>query len=419
MDKLYRRETYLKKLRPYYDDTEIVKFITGVMGCGKSTLIEIIIEELREKGIKEENIISINFNKRPYKGIKTADKLIEILAKESQGLTGEKYLFLDELQNVEEYERALNACYEEKNFSIFATSSNGYLLSPKHTRRLMARYISYEMFTLSFDEYLEMKKFYGRNISVNPEEEFTRYMMEGGFPETVRYEKHDSTNEYSKKVLENIFEKVVRKNKRVKNRELFFAIEKYIINNYGTTISIKDMQESLTEELNTSVRKETLYNYIQILEDSRIVYRCDRFSMTEKRLLKGKEKYYLADPSFYFAIDLYNTLDIEPSLENVIYNYARMRDYAVAIGRVGKNEVDFIMEDKDMDYVYVQVANHIITGEFDENGKTREEEKEYKPLENIRDSYPKYVMTLDRIMRKRNGIKHKNIVDFIKEQELF
>ena len=179
------------------------------------------------------------------------------------------------------------------------------------------------------------------------------------------------------------------------------------------------MQEYLAETLNQSIRKETLYNYMQILEDARIVYKCSRFDINEKRLLKGKEKYYLSDLSFYYAIDRYNTLEYAPSLENTLYCYARVSDYGIAKGRIGRNDVDFILEDADMDYSYVQVAKHIINGEIDESGNTKEEEKAYKPLENIRDFYPKYVMTLDKITRKRNGIKHKNIIDFMKNNEKF
>ena len=144
MGSLYKREIYLQKIRPYYDDTEIVKIITGVMGCGKTSLIEMIIEELKEKGIPDENIIKINLDKRPYKGIRTFDKLTEIIAKKSVGVEGIKYVFLDELQNVSEFEMTLNTCYKEGNFSIFATASNGYVLYPKHVKRLLARYVNYE-----------------------------------------------------------------------------------------------------------------------------------------------------------------------------------------------------------------------------------------------------------------------------------
>ena len=421
MNKLYRREIYLNKLRPHYDDTDTIKFITGVLGCGKTTLIEIITEELIDKGISSENIISINFNKRPYKGINTAQKLIGIVTERCKEITGEKYLFLDEILNVDDFERALNEFTKDESFSIFVTSSNGYTTMPKHVRRLRAGYITVEMLTLSFQEYLDMKKFYGKKVSINPQEELTKYMMEGGFPYTVRNSSYDNMHSYSRRILEDIFEKIIRKKKRIKNRELFFAIRKYVINRFGKALIIKDMQEFLSESLHMSVRKETLYNYLQILEDSRIVYKCQRFDISEKRIIKGKEKYYLADLSFYYAEDLYNTLDIEPSLENVIYNYSLLWDYKVSIGRVknSKSVIDFVLEDSEMDYVYVQVANYINQDKDDENGSSKEEEEKYQPLENIRDFYPKYVLTLDKTLLKRNGIKHKNMVEFIKNREMF
>lgn len=421
MNKLYRREIYLNKLRPLYDETGTIKFITGVLGCGKTTLIEIIIEELIEKGVPEDNIISINFNKRPYKGINTAQKLIDIVDRQSIEISGEKYLFLDELLNVNDFERALNEFTKDSSYSIFVTSSNGYTTKPKHVRRLKAHYITVEMLTLSFQEYLDMKKFYGKKVSDNLQEELTKYMMEGGFPYTVINSGHDNMHAYSKKVLEDIFEKIIRKNKRIKNRELFFAIRKYVINSFGKALIIKDMQEFLSETLHMSVRKETLYNYLQILEDARIVYKCQRFDISERRIIKGKERYYLPDLSFYYAVDLYNTLDIETSLKNVIYNYSLLWDYKVAIGRVknNKSEIDFVLEDSEMDYVYVQVANYINSNTRGGIGTSKEEEYKYKPLENIRDFYPKYVLTLDKALHKRSGIKHKNIVDFIENCEVF
>lgn len=421
MNKLYRREIYLNKLRPYYDDTDTIKFITGVLGCGKTTLIEIITEELIEKGIAEDNIININFNKRPYKGINTAQKLLNIITEKSKEITGEKYLFLDEILKVDDFERALNVLSQENSYSIFVTSSNGYTTMPKHVRRLTSDYITIEMFTLSFQEYVDMKKFYGKKVSINLQEELTKYMMEGGFPYTVRNSGYDNMHTYSRKVLEDIYEKIIRKNKRVKNKELFFAIRKYTINGFGKALIIKDMQEFLAESLHKTVRKETLYNYLQILEDARIVYKCQRFDISEKRVIKGKEKYYLSDLSFYYAEDLYNTLDIEHSLVNVIHNYSLLWDYKVTTGRIrnSKSEIDFVLEDSEMDYVYVQVANYINNDNNDEIGISKEEEKKYKPLENIRDFYPKYILTLDKTLRKRNGIKHKNLVEFIKKQEMF
>ena len=419
MADLYKREKYLEKIRPYYDDMNIVKIFTGVRGCGKSTLLELIMDELKERSIKDEKIIKINLEKRPYKGVRSAKKLIETVTEKSEGVIGVKYLFIDEIHNVEDYENALNHICEMSDFSIFVTSSNGYILKQKHLGKLTMFYINYEIFTLTFEEYLDMREYYGYAVSPNTEEEFTKYMIEGGFPYTVSNDIHDAKQQYAKDILSEIIENDIRHHKRIKNPAMFDCIKSYIINNFGKKIVAKDLIEYISETLNTNVRKETLYNYLGILEDSRIVYKCARFDMDSKQVLHGKEKYYLPDLSFYYAEDLYNTLNYEPSLENVIHNYARSLDYATALCRSGHQNIDFVLEDEDMDYIYVQVTDYIDNGEFDENGRTKEEEREYIPLEKIRDFYPRYVMTLDKILRKRNGIKQRNIIDFIKKGRKF
>ncbi len=168
-----------------------------------------------------------------------------------------------------------------------------------------------------------------------------------------------------------------------------------------------------------TVRKETVYNYLSILENAKIVSKCSRFDMKSRKSLRGEEKYYLSDLSFYFANNTDNRIEYGPVLENIIYNYAKSRGYAISVGRIGKLEVDFILRDMNMDYSYVQVARYIDNGNIDENGKNLTEEREYRPLEQIRDSFPKYVMTLDHLLQKRSGIFHKNIISFIEKGELF
>ena len=414
MDKLYKREKYLNKVRPYYDDTETIKIITGVRGCGKTSLLELIIDELQERSVKEENIIKVNLEKRPYKGVTTPKQLIDIIREQAHGVDGIKYLFIDEIHNVADYETVLNVCCKNGEFSAFITSSNGYILKAKHIAKLTFRYAYFEMNTLTFDEYLEMKKFYGNKVSDNIDEEFARFLMDGAFPYVVQNDISDGQKKYAKEILNEIFEKDIRKHKRVKNPDVFETIEHYIINNYGKPISIKGIQESLAEKFGKTIRKELLYNYLGILEDARIVYKCSRFDMDNKRVLNGKEKYYLADISFYFAIDIYNVLDREQALENIVFIYAISLDYAAATCKIGRKTVDFIMQDSEMDYIYIQVTDYLDNGEVLETGRTDKEEAEYKPLEKIRDSYPKCVLTLDKVMRKRNGIKQWNMISHMR-----
>ena len=419
MKEFYKREQYLKKIRGFYDEYEIIKVITGVRRCGKSTLLETVKKELKERGISDRNIISIHLDRRPYKSVKKAEELEEVIDEKSRNSEGMKYLFIDEIQNVTGFEEVINAFREEGDFSIFVTGSNSYLLSGELATKLTGRYIEFEMTTLSFDEYLGMKKFYGKDMKSQIEDEFDQYILEGGFPYTVRLEDAGDKRTYVKSVIDEIFEKDIRKNKRIKNRELFQTIQTFIINNFGSTMSIKGLCEYLENTTGSAVRKETVYNYLSILENAKIISKCKRFDLKSRKSLKGEEKYYLSDLSFYFANNTDNRIEYGPVLENIIYNYARGRGYAVSIGKIGKLEVDFILRDNEQNYFYVQVARYIDNGNVDEKGKNLTEEREYRPLEQIRDSYPKYVMTMDRLLQRRSGIHHVNIISFMAEEKRF
>ncbi|MBR4515335.1 MAG: ATP-binding protein [Lachnospiraceae bacterium] len=419
MKKLYKREMYLNKIRGFYDESEIIKVITGVRRCGKSSLLEIIIEEIREKGVRDDNIIVIHLDKRPFKSVKTPEDLEKVIDKYARDVEGLKYLFVDEIQNVRGFEETINAYREEGDYSIFLTGSNSYLLSGELATKLTGRYIEFELTTLSFDEYLGLKELLGKEISVNPEDEFDKYMLEGGFPYAVGLDSFADKRLYTKSVISEIYEKDIKRNKRIKNKMLFETIQTYIINNFGATMSIKGLCEYLENTTKSTVRKETVYNYLSILENAKIVSKCTRFDMKSRKSLKGEEKYYLSDLSFYFANNTDNRIEYGPVLENIIYNYAKGRGYEISVGRIGKLEVDFILRDMDMNYSYVQVARYIDNGNIDENGKNLTEEREYRPLEQARDGYPKYVMTLDRLLQKRSGIHHKNIITFIRNGEMF
>ena len=419
MKKNFKRELYLKRVRGFYHEDEIIKVITGVRRCGKSSLMESVMDELIETGISEGNIIYIHLDKRPYKAIKKAEALEQLISDKTVGINGLKYIFIDEIQNVSGFEEVINAFREERGYSIFITGSNSYLLSGELATKLTGRYIEFEMMPLTFDEYLEMKKFFGKNVSEVLEDEFDKYMLEGGFPYAVKLDSFEDKRLYVRSLIDEIFEKDIRKNKRIKKKQLFQTIQTYVINNFGSTMSIKGLCDYLNNVTKTSVRKETVYNYLSILENAKIISKCSRFDLKSKKSLRGEEKYYLSDLSFYFATNTDNRIEYGPVLENIIYNYGRSRGYAISVGKIGKLEVDFILRDSNMDYSYVQVARYIDNGNVDEYGNNLTEEREYRPLEQIKDSYPKYVMTLDRLLQKRSGIHHVNIIAFIQKGEIF
>ena len=408
---LYKREKYLKKIRPFYSEEDLIKVITGVRRCGKSSLMETICDELKQTmDVKDEQIIYIDLDSRKNRNIKTADALEALI--DSQTTSQEKiYLFIDEIQNVDSFEEVINGYRTDGGYSIFVTGSNSYLLSGELSTKLTGRYIEFELYTLSFDEYLEMKKFYNKDINPNTIVELNNYILEGGFPRTVQFDDLQVKRTYTESVVREIFEKDIRKRVKIRNREAFESVEHFIINNFGATTSISGLQESL-EKNGMKISRATLSNYIKILVDAKILYECSRFDMKSKKSLSGEKKYYVSDLSFFFSLNTDNKINYGPVLENIVYFYAKSHDYSISVGRIGKLECDFILRDHKMNYAYVQVAYTIALSK-------KTEDREYKSLESIRDNYPKYVMTTDYLLQNRNGIKHVNLMDFIISNSTF
>ena len=407
---LFKRENYLNKIRAFYNDLEIIKVITGVRRCGKSSLMKTIVEELIENGVKEENIIFLDLDSREYRKIKTDDQLDELLESKATA-DGLKYVFIDEIQNVSNFEEVVNAYRGDGDFSIFITGSNSYLLSGELATKLTGRYIEFEMYPLSFEEYLDIKKFYGKSVDSNLAVELNNYLLEGGFPLAIQYDNLADKRTYVKAVIAEIFEKDIKRRIKINKREAFVKVRDYIINNYGATTSITNLQEALAKD-GLKIKRDTLDRYIKALVDAKILYECKRFDMKSKKSLTGEKKYYLADTSFYFATNTDNRINYGPALENIVYIYARSRNYEVSIGKIGKLECDFILRDNNLNYSYVQVSYTI-------NESKETEDREYRPLESIKDNYPKYVITTDYLLQQRNGINHVNLMEFISNKKEF
>lgn len=237
--KLFKRENYLSKIRGFYHDTDLIKVITGVRRCGKSSIMALITEELIEQGILSENIIYINLDKRGYRKVKTADQL-DLLLEPTLSIPGVKYLFIDEIQNVTSFEEVVNAYREEGDYSIYISGSNSYLLSGELVTKLTGRYIDFEIYTLTFEEYLKMKEFY--HIALNPNllTELEQYVTEGGFPKTLQLNSLQDKRRYAEEVVNEIFTKDIYKRIKIKNRESFNLVKNIIINNYGNTYKLKE-----------------------------------------------------------------------------------------------------------------------------------------------------------------------------------
>ena len=408
--KLYIRENYLKKIRGFYHVDDIIKVITGVRRSGKSSLMQMIADELIKSGVPETNIVYLDLDKRVYKGIKTPEQLEELILSRSAA-DGIKYLFIDEVQNVNGFEEVLNGFRTEGGWSIFITGSNSYLLSGELVTKLTGRYIEFEIFPLSFHEYEEMKVFFGKTVNVNPLAELTDYILEGGFPRAVLFDDIADKRRYVQGVVTEIFEKDIRKRLKIGNKDAFETVRKYIINNFGATTSINNICEELRKN-GTVIAKMTVSRYIKALIDAKILYECPRFDMKSKKSLSGEKKYYLSDLGFYFADNTDNNINYGPVLENMIYLYAKALDYSVSVGKYGKFECDFIVRGSDMQYAYIQVAYTIAQSKATED-------REYRPLESVKDNYPKYVITTDYLLQQRNGIRHVNLIEFIRANARF
>ena len=408
MEKLYKREDYLSKIRGFYDDT-MIKVITGIRRCGKSYFLKTIIEELKEKGIKDKDIIYIELDNKNYKNIKTPEELeriIDNLVKDNDF----KYLFIDEVQNIKGYEKIINAYREEENFSIFLTGSNSYLLSGELMTKLTGRYIEIEMMPLNFYEYVDMKKFLNKKIDTNIYREFEEFIREGGFPGSLKYETYEDKLLYTKSIIEQIFNKDIRNHKKIKDKSLFEVIQKFVIGNFGSIISVGSIYNYLTKDNNILVDRRTIKSYIEVLEKSKIIYPCDLFDIKSKKVLEREKKYYLADLSIYYALNTDNRINYGPVLENVLFSYLKSRNYSLSVGKIGNLECDFIARRGVDEYFYIQVSKNI------DDKKT--EEREYKPFYEIKEMYPRYLFTSDMIFQKNvDGIHNVNIVDFIYKKE--
>lgn len=408
--KLYRREKYISRIRPFYHDTDLIKVITGIRRCGKSSLMQTISEELIENGVRKDNILFYNLDKYGYRNIKTADAFEALLFSEKKE-EGVKYIFIDEIQNVKDFEPVLEALRLEEDYSIFITGSNSYLLSGELATKLTGRYLEFELQTLGFDEYEDMKRFYGKKADSDMLREFDAYLIGGGFPKALFYEDLAEKQLYVKSVLDDIFNKDIKRRVKIKNIEAFNIVRNYVINNFGATLSISNICEDLNNA-GIAITRPTISKYIQALLDAKVISECVRFDMKSRRSLKNEKKYYLADLGIYFSTNTDNRINYGPVLENVVYQYARSQGYQVSVGRIGKLECDFVLRSTQNDYAYVQVALTIM-----DSKKT--EDREYRPLESIADGYPKYLVTRRDLLQKRSGIKHVDIIDFIMEGKSF
>lgn len=279
-------------------------------------------------------------------------------------------------------------------------------LSGELMTKLTGRHMEFELFTLSFDEYLGMKGFLGKPVGER-RAEFEEYLRYGGFPRALTYDDPEAKATYIEEVVAQIVEKGIKARKKVRNVSTFDRVMTYVINNFGVPTSLANLVEHFNNVEGVPVKRETIAGYLRLLESAKVLYKCERFDLKSRRSLRGEEKYYLADLGIYYARNTDARVSYGPSLENVLYVYLRSHGYRVSVGRIGKLECDFICRRHD-DYSYVQVAMTIADRTV--------EDREYRPFAYIRDNYPQYLFTLDPLLQRRDGVRHLNLADFMAEE---
>lgn len=391
------RPYYLDILKTY-QDTPLVKILAGIRRCGKSTILDMLKDDLISSGISADHIIQLRYTSEELDDDMTAKQMYrDIKDKMTDNLR--YYLLLDEVQEINGWERAVNTLLEDFNTDIYVTGSNSKLMSSEISTYLTGRYISIPVFTLSFSEYLEFKKGNG----LTPKELLNEYIRMGGFP-IVALGNFDERSSYQ--IVEGIYNSVITrditKRHNITNFDLFNRVVKYVIENIGKTFSANAIVKFMKGEGRT-LSVETVYNYLEWLEKAFVIYRCQRYDMQGKTVLKTQEKFYLADASLKYCMLGFNPKSIAAMLENIVYFELRRKGYDVYIGKNAAKEIDFVAVRRD-ERLYVQVCRNF----------PEESEREVANLLEIKDHYPKYVVTLDELAGGNiNGVKIVHLVDFL------
>lgn len=402
---MIKREMYMKRIRPFIG-TDLIKVMTGIRRCGKSVMLELIKEELLESGISHDQFISINFENLNFSHLQTAKALHDEITKRAAEINGKAYLFLDEIQEVKDWEKCINSLRVSLDCDIYITGSNAKLLSSELSTYLGGRYVEIIIYPFSFAEFLEL--YHSISPDIQFQECFQKYLSFGGMPylANIRYEDAPSKL-YLNDLYNSVQLKDIVKRNKIRDIDLLERIIAYVIENIGTTFSATSLSKFLKSE-NRTVAPETILNYIKYCCDAYLFYQVKREDLQGKQILSSNEKYYIADHGIREAVFGGNMQDINLVLKNIVYLELLRREYKVTVGRTGDKEIDFVC-DKQGEKLYVQVAYLLASDET--------VQREFGVYDRIRDNYPKYVVSLDEFNMSRNGIKHRNIRDFLLEEK--
>jgi len=397
---IYKRNNYLQKIIPFINKP-VIKIITGIRRCGKSYLLKQIIEELANQKVEKNQILYVNKELVKFDFIKNYTDLYNYISESFENIEAKKYVFIDEVQEIENWEKAVISLFAEDSFDIYLTGSNAHLLSSEISTLISGRYVEINLYPLDFSEFLKFRN----NINNNQEDEFNLYLQFGGFP-VIHFFDYNEEHifQYIQSLYSTILLKDIVSRFNIRNIQLFENLTKYVFDNIGNIFSGRSISKYLKAQ-NISIGLDTVQNYLQHLETSYLIHKVKRYDLKGKRILEIYEKYYLSDISFKNAILGFQQKDISGMLENIVFLKLKMLDYKVFIGKLDEMEIDFVAQ-KGETKIYIQVAYLLETEETIN--------REFNVLREIPDNYPKYVLTMDKLPKSNNeGIIRMNIIKFL------
>ena len=398
---MFDRPLYVDRIMAFVD-APFIKILTGVRRCGKSTILKLIMKRLvEERGIAPEQIVSYRFDSMEYDGYSARE--MYALLKAALAPQRRTYLFLDEVQEIEGWEKVVNSLATDFDVDIYLTGSNSRMMSSEIATYLTGRYVAFRIYTLSFGEYLFFKSHYAE--VGDPKQELAEFVRLGGFPGThLQAYSQDEVYTIVRDIYNStVFSDIVRRN-QIKKVDQLERVVKYVFNNVGNTFSASSISAYLKSE-RRSLDNETIYSYLDKLESAYLLHRCSRYDLRGKAILKTQEKFYLADVALRYSVLGYNENSVAASLENVVYLELLRRGYEVYIGKTPDGEVDFVAT-RQGEKLYVQVTQEITS--------EKTEKREYERLLEIHDNYPKYVLlTNDFAGGNHEGIQTMHVADFL------
>lgn len=402
---MIKRESYMKRIRPFFGN-DLVKALIGFHRSGKSAILDLIKEELCASGVDSSQFISINFENMRNAHLCTAVALQDEIIRRASEIKDKIYLFFDEIQEVDAWEKCINSFRVELDCDIYITGSNAKLLSGELATYLAGRYVEFVIYPFSFAEFIELYRTIFPNADIR--QCFSKYLRAGGMPylSNLRYDE-TASRQYLRDLFNSVELKDIVKRNNIRDVDMLERIIAYVTSNIGTTFSSTAISKYLKSE-GRSVSPETVLSYIKACTDAFLFYQVKRQDLQGKKILTVNEKYYVADHGIREAVFEGNMKDINLVMENIVYMELLRRGYTVTVGKTGDKEIDFVCEDQG-NKLYIQVAYLLAS--------TDTIEREFGVYDRVRDNFPKYVITLDEFDMSRNGIKHRNIRDFLLQEE--